>query len=89
MKQLSNVESHFLSAWCETKEKLRVQDRDARQTQKQLEAMGKQLRKLVPRANETVGNGEWEVRYKNVPVEGYTVSKKTRRKWTIKQQSSE
>jgi hypothetical protein len=89
MKQLSNIESDFLSAWCETKEKLRDQDRDARQTQKQLKAMEKQLRKLVPRANETVSNGEWEVRYKNIPIKEYTVPKKTRLLWTIKQQSGE
>jgi hypothetical protein len=89
MKQLSNIESHFLSAWCEKKEILRVQDRDARQTKNQLKAMEKQLRKLVPRANEPVSNGEYEVSYKNIPVVEYTVPKKTRLLWTIKPQGSD
>jgi hypothetical protein len=89
MKQLTNTESEFLSAWCEKKKKLSAQDKDARQTKNQLKAMEKQLRKIVPRADETVSNGEWEVRYKNIPVVEYTVPKKTRLLWTIKPQGSE
>ena len=89
MKQLSNIESHFLSAWCETKKRLSAQEKVARETRDQLKAMEKQLRKLVPRANETVSNGEYEVSYKNIPVVEYTVPKKTRLLWTIKPQGSD
>jgi len=73
MTKLSNSESEFLSTWCETKKRLIAQE----------------LKKIVPRANETVGNGEWNVRYKNIPFREYTVPKKTRQKWTIKQQRSD
>ena len=86
---LSNSESAFLSVWCETKKSLSAQDKAARETRDQLKAMEKQLRKIVPRADETVSNGEWEVRYKNIPVVEYTVPKKTRLLWTIKPQGSE
>ena len=89
MTKLSNSESEFLSTWCETKKRLIAQDKAARETRDQLEAMKRELKKIVPRANETVGNGEWNVRYKNIPFREYTVPKKTRQKWTIKQQRSD
>jgi hypothetical protein len=86
---LSNSESAFLSTWCETRKRLSAQEKVARETRDQLTAMKRELKRIVPRADETVSNGEWEVSYKNIPVDEYFVPKKTRLKWTIKPQVSE
>ena len=83
MKQLSNSESELLSAWCEAKKKLSKQSKSARETENQLKAMDKELRKIVRKSGKTVSNGEWNVSYENKPKRGYTVPATTYRKYDI------
>jgi len=83
MKQLSNSECELLSAWCEAKKKLSKQSKRARDTENQLKAMDKALRKIVRRSGKTVSNGEWNVSYENKPKREYTVPASTYRKYDI------
>ena len=83
MKKLTNSECELLSAWCEAKKKLSKQSKSARETENQLKAMDKELRKIVRKSGNTVSNGEWNVSYENKPKRGYTVSATTYRKYDI------